>query len=100
MKKTFLTLALAIFVMAGFSNNIKPLKPSIKEVKIEKKLDQKQQTENKSDEDLTNKKSFVEAPCLIVELSCGPVGYVCGNNWDEILDNYYRAELIHCYDYN
>jgi len=95
MKKTFLTALIAIFIMASFANNNTPLKPNVKELKIEKKLDKRQQSENISETNSINKTELAD-PCIKATLSCGLTGWFCGANHQSMYAGIAMAEKIHC----
>ena len=82
--------------MAGFANNNTPLKPIVKELKIEKSLDIKQYLDNKTEVNLTTKKTYKEDPCTYATLSCGLSGWFCGANYQSLKAGIAMAEKIHC----
>ena len=98
MKKIILTALLAVFVMAGFANNNTPLKPNVKEVKIEKNLKIELKKENKSDEKQVPIIKNYEKPaevCFEFPM-CGFSGWACGETMNEAVDNAVFAYIWHC----
>jgi len=95
MKKTFLTLALAIFVMAGFAGNDAP------EIIIKKKIENAVSiiknsstiNQNQIKNDALNFE--LEEVCYPFDM-CGFIGWACGKDMDEAVRNAVIGYIYNC----